>query len=121
MCATGGVDYIPATKHYSLADDSLNRNWEGFVWMNPPFSEGKIWHEKFAQHANGICLAPMSKSYWFYDVWNNPSVSVLMPTPKFKFVKPDGKLNSIFMPVILYAIGLKGRTALAKSNLGRIR
>jgi hypothetical protein len=116
VCApVGGVDYIPAKNHYSLADDSLNQEWKGFVWMNPPFSEGKIWHHKF------ICLAPMSKSYWFYDIWNNPQVSVLMPTPKFKFMKPNGKPNSIFMPVILYAVGLFGRQTLAKSGLGRIR
>ena len=71
VCAPeGGVDYSPAKKHYSLVDDSLNREWEGFVWMNPPFSEGEPWHEKFINHGNGICLAPMSKSYWFQDVWN---------------------------------------------------
>ena len=122
VCApVGGVDYIPAKNHYSLADDSLTQQWVGFVWMNPPFSEGKTWHNKFMAHGNGICLAPMSKSYWFYDVWNTADVSVLMPTPKFKFMKPDGKLNSIFMPVVLYAVGLKGRMALAKSGLGKVR
>jgi hypothetical protein len=39
----------------------------GFVWMNPPFSEGKPWHEKFAAHGDGICLVPMAKSYWYYE------------------------------------------------------
>lgn len=122
VCAPeGGVDYIPAKKHYSLADDSLNQTWDGFIWMNPPFSEGKIWHQKFISHANGICLAPMSKSYWFYDVWNRDDVSVVMPTPKFKFVKPNGRDNSIFMPVVLYAIGLQGRQALVRSNLSKVR
>ena len=122
VCAPqGGVDYIPAKRHYSLADDSLNQNWDGFVWMNPPFSEGKIWHNKFIEHGNGICLAPMSKSYWFYDLWNMQDLSILMPTPKFKFVKPNGKANSIFMPVVLYAIGLQGRQALVRSELGKVR
>jgi hypothetical protein len=122
VCAPqGGVNYIPAKRHYSLADDSLNQTWDGFVWMNPPFSEGKIWHNKFIEHGNGICLAPMSKSYWFYDVWNRQDLSILMPTPRFKFVKPNGKANSIFMPVILYAIGLQGRQALVRSELGKVR
>ena len=89
--------------------------------MNPPFSEGKIWHNKFLLHGNGICLAPMSKSQWFYDVWNNPDLSIVMPTPVFKFQKPNGKSNSIFMPVVLYAIGVQGCTALANSNISRIR
>lgn len=122
VCAPeGGVNYIPAKKHYSLVDDSLNQIWDGFVWMNPPFSEGKIWHHKFIAHGNGIGLAPMSKSYWFYDIWNRPDVSILMPTPKFKFVKPNGDSNSIFIPVVLYAVGLRGRQALVKSNLGKVR
>ena len=48
-------------------------------------------------------------------------LSILMPSPKFRFVKPDGKSNSIFMPVVLYAIGIKGRMALTKSGLGKTR
>ena len=122
VCAPqGGVNYIPAKKHYLLTDDSLSQNWEGFVWMNPPFSEGKIWHNKFLLHRNGICLAPMSKSQWFYDVWNNSDISIAMPTPVFKFQKPNGKFNSIFMPVVSYAIGVQGCMALANSNISRIR
>ena len=40
VCAPkGGVDYIPAKKHYSIEDNALMQNWEGFVWMNPPFSK----------------------------------------------------------------------------------
>ena len=122
VCAPeGGVNYIPAKKHYSIVDNALMQNWEGFVWMNPPFSEGGIWHEKFANHANGICLCPMSKSAWFYDLWNKPDVSILMIKPSMRFVKPDGKLNSIFMPIVLAAMGSQGRMALLNSGLGKVR
>jgi hypothetical protein len=122
VCAPeGGVDWIPAKRHYSLKDDALRQDWDGFVWMNPPFSEGKIWHEKFAAHGNGICIVPMAKSLWFYDMWNRSNVSLLMPKPNVKFVLPNGKTNQIFMPVILAAMGLQGQTALAKSGLGWVR
>ena len=122
VCAPeGGVDWIPAKRHYSLKDNALAQEWDGFVWMNPPYSEGRVWHEKFAAHGNGICLIPMAKSLWFQELWNNPSISLLMIKPNVKFELPSGKTNQIFMPVILAAIGSKGYQALVDSNLGRVR
>lgn len=122
VCAPeGGVDWIPAKNHYSLKDDALAQEWHGFVWMNPPYSEGKVWHEKFAAHGNGICLIPMAKSLWFQELWNRPNISLLMIKPNVKFELPSGKTNQIFMPVILAAIGSKGHQALVDSNLGRVR
>jgi hypothetical protein len=122
VCAPeGGIDWIPAKKHYSLKDDALTQNWEGFVWMNPPYSEGKVWHEKFAAHGNGICLVPMAKSLWFQEMWNRSEVSLLVIKPNVKFVLPNGKTNQIFMPVILASMGSRGRQALIDSNLGKVR
>jgi hypothetical protein len=122
VCAPeGGVDWIPAKRHYSLKDDALAQEWDGFVWMNPPYSEGRVWHEKFAAHGNGICLIPMAKSLWFQELWNKPNISLLMIKPNVKFELPSGKTNQIFMPVILAAIGSKGYQALVDSNLGRVR
>ena len=122
VCAPeGGVDWIPAKRHYSLKDDALAQEWDGFVWMNPPYSEGRVWHEKFAAHGNGICLIPMAKSLWFQELWNKPNISLLMIKPNVKFELPSGKTNQIFMPVILAAIGSKGYQALVDSNLGKVR
>ena len=122
VCAPeGGVDWIPANKHYSLKDNSLNQSWNGMVWMNPPFSEAKVWCNKFIMHKNGIALVQMSKSYWFKQLWDHADVSILILLPSMKFIKPDGKPNSVYMPVCLIAMGLHARTALAQSGLGRIR
>jgi hypothetical protein len=122
VCAPeGGVDWIPAKRHYSLKDNALTQDWEGFVWMNPPFSEGKPWHDKFLQHGNGICLVPMSKAYWFQNLWNYVDCSILMPTPHLKFVQIDGSEKGIFIPLVLAALGEKGRTALINSQLGKVR
>ena len=117
----GGVSWIPAKKHYSIADNSLTLKWEGFVWMNPPFSEGKLWHDKFYAHGNGICLVPMSKAYWFYRLWTDLSVGMLMPTPHLKFHQTDGSTKGIFIPIVLAAMGEKGKEALSKSGLGLMR
>lgn len=122
VCAPeGGVDWIPAKRHYSLKDNALAQEWDGFVWMNPPFSEGKVWHEKFTAHGNGICLIPVAKSLWFQKMWNNSNVRLLSLKPNVKFELPSGKTNQIFMSVMLAAIGSKGHQALLDSNLGSVR
>jgi hypothetical protein len=57
VCAPkGGLDWIPATKHYSIEDDALTQKWEGRVWMNPPFSGNSLpfvgkW---IREHGNGM-------------------------------------------------------------------
>ncbi len=122
VCAPeGGVDWIPAKRHFSLKDNALAQEWHGFVWMNPPFSEGKVWHEKFAAHGDGICLIPVAKSLWFQHMWNNSDISLLSLKPNVKFELPTGKTNQIFMSVMLAAIGSKGHEALVNSNLGKVR
>jgi hypothetical protein len=53
----GGVPWIPATRHYSAADDGLTRPWEGRCWVNPPYGkEAGRWVEKLAEHGWGIAL-----------------------------------------------------------------
>jgi len=122
VCAPeGGVEWIPANKHYSLKDNSLNQTWKGMVWMNPPFSEAKVWCDKFIRHNNGIALVQMSKSYWFKQLWDHADANILILLPSMKFIKPDGKLNSVYMPVCLVAMGLRARNALANSGLGKVR
>jgi hypothetical protein len=46
---------VPAKEFIST--DSLDMVWNGFIWMNPPFSgrDGKQkWLDKISEHGNGI-------------------------------------------------------------------
>jgi len=46
--------------------DSLQKEWSGFVWCNPPFSQKELWIEKMIQHGNGILILPeRGSSPWF--------------------------------------------------------
>lgn len=56
--AMGGIDLDPATnvtaqgkivkakKFYTIDDNGLEQPWAGRVWLNPPFSNPKVWAEK---------------------------------------------------------------------------
>lgn len=116
VCAPrGGVPWIPARRHYSFEDDSLSQPWEGFVWMNPPYSKTSPWWEKFRDHGNGIALIQMSKSKWFQNVWNSDAhMGIPRRTVSIKFIK-DGKEHAVYMPVVLIGFGDRARDAIARA------
>ena len=44
-CADDGK-HLEAKKHYTIVDDGLLQEWEGQVFMNPPFSCPGVWMKK---------------------------------------------------------------------------
>lgn len=59
----GKSTHVPASNY--ITEDSLEKEWNGFIWMNPPWCNTKeklSWVEKFISHSNGIALMPDSTS-----------------------------------------------------------
>ena len=120
VCAPeGGIDWIPADKHFSLKDDALNQEWKGFVWMNPPYSKPAPWVDKFIENGHGIALLPMSKSNWSMKLWNAADAISFIGT--MKFVQPNGLFSQIYMPVLLYGIGCHGVRGITNAATNRVR
>ena len=115
---TGGCHWIPATNYYDQQTNGLTSNWYGNVFMNPPFSKPIDWVNKFMQHANGIALLPMSKSYWFDLIWHDAQ-GITSLQSNLKFVNPTGASGSIFTGAMLFAYGQHNVKAL--QNIGRVR
>lgn len=47
-------------------ENGLEQNWEGCVYVNPPFSQKELWIKKMIDHRNGILLLPERGSApWF--------------------------------------------------------
>ena len=116
----GGTGIVPAKRFFTIEDDALVQDWDGFVWMNPPYSKPTPFVDKFIAHKNGICLVPMSKAKWFHNLWNDADVMIPMPV-NLKFVRPDGAKMQIQYNTLLVGIGQKAIAAMIRSNLGRIR
>lgn len=113
------VPWIPAERCLTAA--SLESDWSGFVWMNPPFGGRNAlipWLEKFARHGNGICLVPdrTSAPWWqSYAPWMD---AVLFATPKIKFISSDGKSSGTpAQGSCLMALGKQGSEALERATL----
>lgn len=119
VCAPpGGIPWIPAARHFTMADDGLAQEWRGRVWMNPPYSESTPWIDKFMGHRNGVCLMPWAKSAWTIRLWNAAEAVCLPDAGWFNFVGgPSG--GSISSAVFFAAFGDECVDAI--SRLGRVR
>jgi hypothetical protein len=122
VCApTGGLPWIPAKRSIDETEDGLTSEWNGKVWMNPPYSGITPWMDKWLQHKNGFCLVPFSAAKWSVKLWDSEAKGVLMDQTQMKFVTPEYNRQAIFMPVGLWAIGETNITLLKMSGLGVIR
>lgn len=64
----GVVSWIPARKHLTKSENGLMTDWNGRVWVNPPYGRNTgIWLDKLSEHGNGIALV-MSRTdtVWFH-------------------------------------------------------
>ena len=122
VCAPkDGIPWIPAITYYHEEQDGLAQDWQGYVWMNPPYSSPKLWIEKFRLHGRGIALLAMSRSNAFYALWNDDRIKICVPEKHMTFVTPEGKKLGIFMPVCFVAMGSLAIQALEQSGLGKVR
>lgn len=112
------VHWIPAKRH--ITRDSLETQWSGFVWMNPPFGarNGLVpWLDKFFSHNNGVALVPDRTSAPWWQTYVPRSDLVLFTAAKPKFINAAGERGK--QPadgVCLLALGTLGTTALKRAR-----
>lgn len=112
------VDWVPTRK--ILTERSLEVEWSGFVWMNPPFGKrmGVVpWLEKFFTHGNGIALTPDRTPCPWWQSYAHRSDAVLFWQPKISFIPGPGvKSSSNGMGTCLYAAGERAVEALKRAE-----
>lgn len=113
----GGVEWIPADKFYTVADDGLSQRWEGRVWMNPPFSDCGRWVQRFIEHRNGVCLVQVSKSRHSEALWATADATAFVGG--FPFVASGGGAGHVFMPCWFAAFGEECVEALSRVGVVR--
>lgn len=94
--------------HGQIFNRSLETQWLGFVWMNPPFggrNSLEAWLDKFFEHGDGIALTPdRTSAPWFQKVWTKADAVLFLP--KVRFIRPDGSTgNSPSNGTALWAAG----------------
>lgn len=113
---------VPAKRRFTLVEDALQQNWEGLVWMNPPYSGVTPWVDKWLNHANGFCLVPLaSQGKWINRLWESDAKLLYMP-PNMKFIGgDDGVMITHRWRIALWAIGEQAIAVLNNSKIGKVR
>lgn len=120
--------YPPSNLHVPaknwIHSDSLNSEWRGFVWMNPPYGNQKMkmqWIKKFIDHGNGIALMPdRTNAMWWQELASNSDL-ILFTFDKIKFERPDGSVGeSPSNGSTLFAIGDIGVKALLNASVNEL-
>lgn len=74
-----------ARNFYTKEDDGLEKEWEGRVWLNPPYSRPliELFIDKMAKHNNGIALVyNRCDSKMFQDViFQHASAMLILEKP----------------------------------------
>jgi phage N-6-adenine-methyltransferase len=116
----GGIDWIPAKKYYTEQDDGLTQDWEGTVWMNPPYGIATgSWLNRFVKHGDGIALVfARTDTRWFHN-YALKADALLFTKGRLKFINPERNDTSTSASGSLFvACGSKSVKALKNSNLG---
>ena len=121
VCSPGAeiVPWIPAAQHLTRADNGLATDWNGFVWMNPPYGlrNGILeWIERFVEHASGVGILPDSASTTWWHTAACSADAIMFVRPKIHFLpkRKDGRTNSLGSTLV--AIGERGVQALRNAE-----
>lgn len=88
-CAPINRKWDTAKKHYTKEDDGLSQDWEGRIWLNPPYGRSIIdlWMEKMSKHIDGIALVfAKTETQWFQKYVFPFADSILWIYGRIKFL-----------------------------------
>jgi phage N-6-adenine-methyltransferase len=91
---------VKAARHFTEADDGLSRDWDGRVWLNPPYAQPAI-----SQFADKLCAEWMAENVeaaivlthnytdttWFQQIAYHAR-AICFTRGRVKFVSPAGDL-----------------------------
>ena len=120
-CSPINRPWDTAVNHYTIEDDGLSQEWEGRVWLNPPYGKYTgTWLHKLSEHGNGIALIfARTETEMFFDFIWNKAYAILFLLHRIKFLNVDGTVgkSGSGAPSCLIAYGEENLEALVNSKL----
>ena len=105
---------------WTKEDDGLQKDWQGVVWMNPPYSAAPLrrFCEKMAAHGQGIALLVnrQDNTLW-QEVIFPTATSMIFMRHRIRFISPDGKRSHPFMGSCLVAWGAESDRRLRRCGI----
>lgn len=115
LAALGPFDDDPAKAGQR---DGLDREWRGFVWLNPPYGATMWpWLAKLAEHGQGIALlfARTETRGFFSEVWGKASALLFLRGRPHFYKNGQRASGNSGGPVVLVAYGHKASHRLERS------
>jgi hypothetical protein len=121
-CASVRQPWPTAAEQWT--EGGLDKQWRGFVWLNPPYGGYAViapWLRRMADHNNGIACIPARTETraWHEFVWPQ-ALLILFARGRPTFRKPitgePGKWNS-GAPIALVAYGVDARMILNNTSI----
>lgn len=120
-CAPEKPLWPTATVMWNKHDDGLSRDWDGRVWLNPPYSRPLIerFVRKMAEHGNGIALLfNRCDNVMFHDIIFPTATAIKFLRKRIRFYRPDGSQGaSPGCGSVLIAWGEDNATAIRNCKL----
>ncbi len=88
--------YQTAKIMYNKIDNGLSKEWNGRVWLNPPYSKDlfSAFIERLAEHGNGIALIfNRCDNVLFHEIILKKASAIKFLRKRIKFCKPDGTIG----------------------------
>lgn len=104
-----------AKKMISLPEDGLAVEWEGLVWLNPPFRQTREWVAKLH---DGIALLPARTEtrLWHQEVFPR-AAGLLFLDHRIAFCYPDGRpADPGRFPPVLAAFGFEAWARISRGG-----
>ena len=96
------------------SEDGLKKEWFGFVYCNPPFSEKELWIEKMIKHNKGILLLPERGSAPWFGPLAEVSENYFVMGKKINF---EGGSSSNNIGSVLFPFGMEALSRIESSGL----
>ena len=119
-----------AARHITETEDGLSSEWDGMVWLNPPYHRNGIpkWMERMAEHGRGFAMVfARTETVWFQRSVFGAADGVLFLAGRIRFHLRDGELapNNCGASPVIAAYGPEAlerlRLAVARGQLqGRL-
>lgn len=119
---------VPASKHMTKAENGLESDWHGNVWLNPPFSSKREWYNRMMRHRAGIALMPARTETHDFQEYMNAADALLFLRGRIYFERGSrpganggGTTTTPPFGIVLCAYGADMAKALLGSKLLGVR
>lgn len=111
-----GADTTIGDTNWSIErnEDGLLRDWHGFVYCNPPFSQKELWAKEMVKHGTGILILPERGSAPWFGPLAEKAGQYWVMGQKINFI---GGPSSNNLGSVLFLFGVKAVRRVLNSGL----